>query len=69
MNVIMGLIDPVPGRITDHIMPFHLFQPIPFTPIAPDQDLARVLQVTPKQIGTDVQEAVPISLPTFPASR
>ena len=64
MNVVMILVDALPGWIADHIMTFHLLQPIPFAPVAPDKNLARICEVTPKKIGTDVQEAVPISLPS-----
>lgn len=48
MNVVMSLVDPLPGRIADHVVTFHLLQPVPFAPVAPDQDLARVCKVTPK---------------------
>lgn len=66
MNVVMSLVDTLPGRVVDQVVTFHLLQPVPFAPVAPDQDLARVCQVTPKKISTDIQETMPISLPTTP---
>ena len=61
-----SLEDPLSGRIVDQVVIFHLLQPVPFPPVAPDQYLARICQVTLKQIGTDVQKTVPISLPHVP---
>ena len=66
MYVIMSLIDSLSGRIADHVVTFHFLQPVPFSPVAPDQYLARICQITSKKIGTDVKEAVPISFPPVP---
>lgn len=45
-------------------MAFHLVQPFPFSPITPDEDLARLGEVTAKKIRADIQEAMSISFPS-----
>ena len=64
--VVASSADSMSGRIVNCLVTFRLLQPIPCSPVAPDEYLARICQVTPKKIGTDVQESVPISVPPVP---
>src|SRR5262249_55274478 len=64
MDVSMCLIDLLPSRALDPHVTFHLLQPVALTPVAPHQHLPRFSQVPAKEIGSNVQEAVPVSLPS-----
>src|SRR5262249_43147061 len=65
MNMTVSLVDTLPCRVLNHVVAFHLLQPISLSPIAPDENLPTAPQVVSKEIGPYIQKAMPSARPSI----